>query len=486
MGRQRPVRTVAAVAVCVGAWAVPASSLAAVIKPDTRHDDFTNNGNCTLREAVVSANADTARDGCRAGDGADTVKLKAKTYRLSVAGAGEAASNTGDLDVAEALRIKGPSDGATVSAEGIDRVLDVHGPGGLTLENLRITKGVSPGTEHGGGVRITGPDPVVVAIRSTIDGNTAGGSGGGVYVEDSVAGPGFALVGINLTLAHNTALTATANGGGGLQAVGSTAVLLGWSTITGNSAQYGGGTHGVTGAIIRISAAVIAGNTATELVGPDCGGTSGVTSGNPTPNLIEDTTGCTINDELPADITGMDPLLLLLADNGGPVPTTALQPGSPAVNQGVGTDNETFPSITDARGVTRRTGDPIDLGAYELDYCLGEPVNRVGADNLLEARSNDVLKGTNALDAFLTFGGRDTAKGKAGGDLLCLGGGKDRGIGGPGKDRIDGGGGKDDLRGGTSKDVLIGGPGDDILNGGPGFDTCQGGPGRDREISCEA
>jgi len=57
-----------------------------------------------------------------------------------------------------------------------------------------------------------------------------------------------------------------------------------------------------------------------------------------------------------------DPLLAPLTDNGGPTPTMALLPGSPAIDAG---DDSACPP-TDQRGVTRPQGLACDIGAFEL------------------------------------------------------------------------------------------------------------------------
>ena len=70
----------------------------------------------------------------------------------------------------------------------------------------------------------------------------------------------------------------------------------------------------------------------------------------------------------PGDQQNTDPLLGLLADNGGPTPTLALLPGSPAIDAG------SCPTRTrDQRGLPRPVDDPgapnvtdaCDVGAYE-------------------------------------------------------------------------------------------------------------------------
>ncbi len=66
----------------------------------------------------------------------------------------------------------------------------------------------------------------------------------------------------------------------------------------------------------------------------------------------------------PGDLTGVPPLLGGLADNGGFVPTLALQSGSPARDAG----NPAFSGdpATDARGFGRVAGGRVDIGAYEF------------------------------------------------------------------------------------------------------------------------
>jgi hypothetical protein len=80
---------------------------------------------------------------------------------------------------------------------------------------------------------------------------------------------------------------------------------------------------------------------------------------------LEDTNTCALAGA--GDLHGVDPLLSPLRDNGGPQPTYALLPGSPAIDAG---DNAGCPS-TDQRGVARpkdgnADGTPTcDIGAYE-------------------------------------------------------------------------------------------------------------------------
>lgn len=112
----------------------------------------TNDGACTvslcsLRDAVIAANAAV---------GADTITLPAGTYTLSIAGAGEDVSATGDLDVIGDLTINGAGAPTTIiDGGGIDRVLHIVA-GTIAINNVTIRNGLAPGGGDGGGILVTG------------------------------------------------------------------------------------------------------------------------------------------------------------------------------------------------------------------------------------------------------------------------------------------------------------------------------------------
>ncbi|MBS1795541.1 MAG: CSLREA domain-containing protein [Acidobacteria bacterium] len=73
----------------------------------------------------------------------------------------------------------------------------------------------------------------------------------------------------------------------------------------------------------------------------------------------------------------VNPLLAPLANYGGPTPTRALLPGSPALNNGVGcvVDNSCAPAIAaaltvDQRGAPRLIGAAVDSGAFETNVTI--------------------------------------------------------------------------------------------------------------------
>jgi hypothetical protein len=139
----------------------------------------------------------------------------------------------------------------------------------------------------------------------------------------------------------------------------SATLSLGNVSVTGNSATtYGGGIM-AGGGTTTLKNSIVADNTATG-GGPDIFGTV-VSQGY---NLIRTTADATIDGDLTGNLTGQDPKLGVLADNGGPTQTISLLTGSPAIDAIPGCNGA--PAV-DQRGVIRPQGANCDMGAYELD-----------------------------------------------------------------------------------------------------------------------
>ena len=156
----------------------------ATINVTSRLDILSDDGMCTLREAVISANEDIATGGCNAGLGPDTIILTVPgTYSFSIGGRDEDLSRTGDLDILSNLTIIGENANThVINAAFLDRV--IFSSADLTIKNITITGGRlnnSSLNNSGGGIYING---ILTLENSIVEGNSVFGSnskGGGIY-----------------------------------------------------------------------------------------------------------------------------------------------------------------------------------------------------------------------------------------------------------------------------------------------------------------
>ncbi|NJN98417.1 MAG: CSLREA domain-containing protein, partial [Anaerolineales bacterium] len=378
---------------------------AATITVNTTADENNNDGDCSLREAIIAANEDRAVSGCPAGSGADTIRLPAGNYVLTLAGTSEDAALTGDLDISEDVTINGAGRAnTTIDANGLDRVFSIVGAL-AQLSDLTVTGGES-GVQAGSGIylaasgsliltngRVTGNSPqwgiysvptagTLTITNSRIDNNTGGGlltqtpttiansviynnisdsNGGGIYHNLST------LTLINSTISGNSAEVY----GGGL--INSGEMRLYNVTIANNTADSDGSGDGDGGGVYLNSGSLTAqnsiiadniDNSGTGTLRPDCSGI--LTSAGY--NLIEITTGCTITGDTTGNRLNQLPFLGPLQNNGGSTQTHALLVGSPAVNAGNPAgclDQNSALLTTDQRGFVRNG--TCDMGAYEYN-----------------------------------------------------------------------------------------------------------------------
>jgi CSLREA domain-containing protein len=468
---------------------LPGSAGGATIDVSTTADEF-NSGpaSCSLREAIWSANHDLAllAPGCGAGSGSDVVAVPAGAYELGIPGRGEQGTASGDLDVTAPVLIQHRGIGSSVvDADGIDRVFEINAPAGaVTISGLVIQGGHASGAgagmcgspaAAGGGILVT--QGALAVKDSTLVGNRADSFGGGIETGST----GTSNL-VNVTVSGNRA----GRDGGGVDTTAGRTTLIN-ATVTGNVADSQGECHGgggigsFGGATVTLRSSIVAGNSERRGRTPDCFNDTGGVLASLGQTLVGNPTGCGYSAGA-GDISGVDPKLGSLADNGGPTPTHALLSSSPALDKGAGC------AKTDQRGVPRVGGGTCDIGAYELVRCHGRVANRVGTNDA------DVVAGTPGRDAFLLLGGNDKAFGLGGSDSFCGGSGRDRAVGGPGNDRAYGDTGKDKLIGRAGDDLLFGGGGDDLLRGGAGDDSlrgdgsedsCDGGAGGDSAAGCE-
>jgi CSLREA domain-containing protein len=487
----RTVRLLAVVVLCAASLVATGHSVHAgtsVLTVDTAVDSYDGScdDDCSLRDAIASV----APGGI--------VRVPSGFYTLSRAG--EGGVGVGDLNLRASVSIVATGDtGTFVDASGLGQRAFTLGAAsgarryvldGLTIFGARDTSvdgaalavvngearlrdstvvGASGGDGGGAWVGAVGS---LTAVRSLFLGNAAAGSGGAIHSEgtlrvaastisqnDAVGdGGGIWASGATTVTDATVAGNAAAGQGGGLSLHGDATLSL--VTIAGNTAGRGGGVH-ASAAIIEIGDAIVSDNEAERR--PDCAGDLVSTGGN-----VGRARGCTFDRA--TDVTRVDPQLRAVRSNGGPTPTMALRPTSPAIDVGGACGG------TDQRGAPRDRR--CDAGAYELVWCLGKPVDIVGTPG------DDELSGGRGPDVFLGLAGDDEFQGSIGNDRACGGPGADLLIAGPGNDRFWGDGGNDRVKGESGDDLLSGGPGRDRLAGGPGGDICDFDR-RDAHAGCE-
>ena len=205
-------------------------------------------GTCTLRQAIESANTDTAVGTCAAGAGTDTVSFSGALANSTITLGGT------QLEVTDDLIITGS--GQTIDANGASRVLYLDSYTSLTASNLTITGGITSKYSGGNGAGIrAGRNATLTLSACTITGNAVSGDGGGIYA-------GYES---NLTLAGCTitgnAATGSAGDGGGIALGEYAALTLTDSTISGNSADdTGGALYTVYDNTVSIINSTISGN----------------------------------------------------------------------------------------------------------------------------------------------------------------------------------------------------------------------------------
>jgi predicted outer membrane repeat protein len=236
-------------------------------------------------------------------------------------------------------------------------------------------------TLAGGGIATIYGD--VELQNCTVSGNTSNGNGGGIYLHDNL-----------LTVSNSTISSNSGSRGGGLylEGSGATATFIN-TTVISNTAIYDGGGIYRQHAATTITNTIVAYNSDVDSSSPDCYGT--ITSGDY--NLIQDSTGCTLTGTLTHVITGTDPLLEPLADNGGETETPALPQSSPAVDWiPAGTNGCGTTVAEDQRGVMRPQADGCDIGAYEVEApCHAE----ISGDDVTDFSSWDASAVQDAIDA---------------------------------------------------------------------------------------
>jgi CSLREA domain-containing protein len=384
--------------IAIGSSAVPTF----VVTTVADHDDGNcNAADCTLREAIIAANAKYEAVINFAPGVTGVIQLSAAlpavANNVSLHGPG-ANLLTVRRNVAGAFRIfnfsfgtgsSGPTasiDGLTIadgnvigtSFDGGGGILNDHGT--LTLTNCSL----SGNTAHNGGAIYNSgftPGRASLTIKNcTLSGNSAD-AGGGIFNNGGQSNAALTI--INSTLSGNTAT----NQGGAISnvgALGNDSAALTNCTVSGNSAPTGGGIYSSAG----FGGLTLANNIfKSGATGANLENNSGtiVSLGH---NLSNDAAGGPGGSapggflNAAGDIRNTDPQLGSLVNNGGPTQTYALLPGSAAINAG----DDAFAPKLDQRGYVRLG--VSDIGAFEFG---GTPVRITSITRL--ANGHIVLQG---------------------------------------------------------------------------------------------
>jgi hypothetical protein len=232
-------------------------------------------------------------------------------------------------------------------------------------------------------------EPGLRFLEGAIDEDGPIGYGGGGGIANYNNG---SMTITNCTISGNS-VSGSGDGfvyGGGLYNQGDLQIAS--STIFYNSAPNGSaGTFGFGGGIYSFGdtstdSSIIALNTSPT--GPDVAGQTELQSlgYNVIGNSVDATISSQPTDQIGTPDSPIDPLLLPLADNGGPTLTHALQAGSPAIDQG---DPASLPR--DQRGYYR---DSLpDVGAFEFRAVPPPGLGNISTRALVQTGDNVVISG---------------------------------------------------------------------------------------------
>ena len=326
---------------------------------------------------------------------------------------------TGELVIGKPLNIQGPTTAPlTISGNNTNRVLFVTSNSTVSLSSLTIANANT--AADGGGIYVFFGCTLALSNCAVVA-NSSGGNGGGVANNGNFAAYNCTFSGnqaalnagaiytyagpVSLrhcTVVSNTAVSASGTGGGILNysLVAGTSNNLGNTIVAGNSAA----SHPDVIGVFTSSGYNLIGKI--DYSTPFIGGASGVPTSGLTNGINHDqvgSTGAPINS-----------LMGPLQANGGPTPSLAPRPGSPAIDQGSSTglpadqrgrprpiDN---PAILNAGG-----GDGSDIGAVEISplTLIVANTNDTGTGSLrqtiLDAAAGDTISFALNVTGEITF-----------------------------------------------------------------------------------
>jgi CSLREA domain-containing protein len=202
-GRRRAI--VSALAVGATALAAAPPALATTYTPNTTADHAPNGctkNDCSLREAVIAANAHP---------GADKIVLGAKTYKLALPGTGENAAANGDLDLKGELTIVGKGPGqTTVDAGGIatgEGAFELLAHANVSIAALTERGADVTSTTQQAGILVDTGAKLSMTDAKVIDNIDNGGASACCNAGIDVTATGVNLRLSHVVIAHNTGTT---------------------------------------------------------------------------------------------------------------------------------------------------------------------------------------------------------------------------------------------------------------------------------------
>ena len=309
------------------------------------------------------------------------------------------------------LTVTGSTFSLNTTGDDAGAIDNQSGAGLLTITDSSFTQNsaIGTGSAVGGAIRISGGTALITG--STFSQNFATEDSGAIHLDGD-------------TTIRNSTFSANStdglggaiyNHGGNLTIINST-LTLNRANADDSGSETGGGIVTDSGAADQttIKNTIVAGN----LTGSGAGTPSDITGKNleaaSTFNLIGDAASAGgLTHGTNGNLVGVNPLLDVLANNGGPTLTHALLAGSPAINSG---SNANVPGdiTTDQRGVgfSRFVG-TVDIGAFEVADSTPPTVTV----NIVDASLND---GDNS--SLVTFEFSENVTGFDASDLTPVGG----------------------------------------------------------------
>lgn len=184
------------------------------------------NGACTLRAAIIEANASAA---------ADVIRLGTGSHLLSLPGSNEDWALIGDLDVRSGLRLAGCGLGCTeIHGGGLDRLFDLHPGAMVQIESASLRAGRVQGSGDRGGAILVRSEATLHLVDVDLSDNSAA-QGGALAVQGNLTAERVRLV-------ANGTSQAPATTAGGAVWIGGAAARADFDQceMRGNRAQRGG------------------------------------------------------------------------------------------------------------------------------------------------------------------------------------------------------------------------------------------------------